>query len=626
MQANKQYSSNGVQYAMYPNPVMNITQTINGYYSHRGTNAIDDAQADSGISNGYAPCDMVCVATDYGDAYGNAMFWQSTAPVMTRSHGQQYITMMVIHDNTADAYVGLTVSQGQQLFSEGTAGNATGNHNHIEVALGQWTGTHYVASGGVTAWGTTVWMLPGNINPAEVFFVDDTTIINNGDLDWSSTSGAGSTSCNFNTDQLIEERAVATFTVDQLNARVNDPNGEICRQYNTGDSIEYHYKWVGNGHRYICWYEGSNIIMVAVNGNEEGTEPWATFGEVTESVDLVEEEGWAKYKVDEVVIRQNAYNGEIVGYASTDTVIHYAYKCVTSEHRYIVYVQDGVNYYVACSPSTERSTEWCDFYDSEPSGDTEDVTTDDIPKVTTENVKHWGIDLSEHNSSDLDVTKYDFAIIRASYGENTDAKLDHFVKKCESFNIPYGLYHYSYAISDDESDAETKYFLDLAAKYNPELGVWFDMEDADNYKSKNNVLDREHVLKWTQNFCMKAKAEGYYVGVYSSTWWFDNWLNEGIDEYDKWVAQWDSNDGDYHSDTSSRGTIHQYTSIDKDTGTSLDKNAMYVDFNHYKEDKNDTDQDTNDDDNSTNTDKTTSVLVKLIKFIIQILKKLFAKK
>ncbi len=54
MQAGKQYSSNGIQYAMYPNPIMNITQTINGYYSHRGTNAIDDAQADSGISNGYA--------------------------------------------------------------------------------------------------------------------------------------------------------------------------------------------------------------------------------------------------------------------------------------------------------------------------------------------------------------------------------------------------------------------------------------------------------------------------------------------------------------------------------------------------------------------------------------------
>ena len=35
-------------------------------------------------------------------------------------------------------------------------------------------------------------------------------------------------------------------------------------------------------------------------------------------------------------------------------------------------------------------------------------------------------------------------------------------------------------------------------------------------------------------------------------------------------------------DTSKRGTIHQYTSIDKATGIGLDKNAMYVDFDHYK--------------------------------------------
>lgn len=551
MQAGKQYSSNGVQYAMYPNPIMNITQTINGYYSHRGTNAIDDAQADSGISNGYAPCDMVCVATDYGDAYGNAMFWQSTAPVITRSHGQQYITMMVIHDNTADAYVGLTVSQGQQLFSEGTAGNATGNHNHIEVALGQWTGTHYVASGGSTAWGTTVWMLPGNINPAEVFFVDDTQILDGGGLDWATTGGSSATaSSGFSTDQLIEEHAKATFTVDGINARVNNPNSDfICRQYNTGDTVEYTHKWVGNGHRYICWWEATNLIMCAVSETEDyNSTRWATFSAIEDS--------------------------------------------------------------------------------SEKKEDTKEETKTD--EVDTSNVKHWGIDISEHNNRDLDLSKYDFVIIRASYGENTDKKLDHFVKKAEQANIPYGLYHYSYAINDEESDAETKYFLDLVKNYNPTLGLWFDMEDADDYKKKNNVLDREHVLRFTQNFCKKVKSEGYYVGIYSSTWWFENWLNEGLDDYDKWVANWGTNDGDYHSDTSTLGTIHQYTSIDKETGTNIDKNAMYVDFSNYKVEKSDSDEkkdDTVNKDTSSDTKDTTDDTIKetnsLLKMLIELIKKIF---
>ena len=108
------------------------------------------------------------------------------------------------------------------------------------------------------------------------------------------------------------------------------------------------------------------------------------------------------------------------------------------------------------------------------------------------------------------------------------------------------------------------------------------MEDADNYKKKNGVLTAERCLKSCQIFCKAVKGAGWYTGVYSSTWWFDNWLTSGLDDYDKWVAQWDANDGDYHSDTSSMGTIHQYTSVDKHSGIGLDKNAMYVDFDHYK--------------------------------------------
>lgn len=542
MQPGKQYSNNGVQYAMYPNPVMNITQTIDGYYSHKGTNAIDDAQADSGISNGYAPCDMVCVATDYGEAYGNAMFWQSTTPVITRSHGQQYITMMVIHDSTADAYTGLTVSQGQQLYSEGTAGNATGNHNHIEVALGQWTGTHYVKSGGLTAWGSEVYMMPGNINPAEVFFADDTQILNGGGLDWATTGGTVSSST-FSTDQLIEEHALATFTVDQLNARVNGPTSNwICRQYNSGDTVEYHYKWVGNGHRYVAWYEAENLIMVAVSeGEDYNSERWATFSAIGEDTNS--------------------------------------------------------------QP------------DNQPDNST--PTSDEADKS---NVKHWGIDISEHNSSDLDLSKYDFVIIRATWGTNTDKKFKEFVKKAEETNIPYGLYCYSYAIDEESSQEEIEYFLDTIKNYNPELGVWFDMEDADEYKKKMGVLDRDHCLYFCQRFCKAMKNAGYYTGIYSSTWWFTNWLNEGLDDYDKWVAQWDSNDGLYHSDTSSRGSIHQYTSIDANTGTNIDKNAMYADFDHYILKSEDKKPDNNNGD-SNNTDlKETN---NLLRMLIDLLKKIF---
>lgn len=100
------------------------------------------------------------------------------------------------------------------------------------------------------------------------------------------------------------------------------------------------------------------------------------------------------------------------------------------------------------------------------------------------NVKHWGVDISEHNAKDLDLTQWDFVIIRSSWGTNTDKLFRYFVEVCEKNKIPFGVYHYSYAIDKESSDAETQYFLDTIKGLNPPLGVWFDMEDADGYKKK----------------------------------------------------------------------------------------------------------------------------------------------
>lgn len=204
MKANKTYGN----MAMYPNEVMNITQSIWGAYSHMGANAIDDAQRDTGINNGFAPCDMVCVATDYEN--GNFMFWQSQDPVMTVAHGTTHIVLMVGHDNTANAYVGMKIKQGEQLFSEGTAGNADGNHNHIEVAIGEFTSMYVLNSYGV-------YMLPNNVNPAEVFFIDDTEIINNGGLDWHTTSS----NAPVQTPTIDQVLAVGSHVVFDDNLSVN---------------------------------------------------------------------------------------------------------------------------------------------------------------------------------------------------------------------------------------------------------------------------------------------------------------------------------------------------------------------------------------------------------------------
>lgn len=266
MKANTKYvASDGVQYAMYPNPVMNITQSINGSYSHMGTNAIDDAQQDTGISNGYAPCDMICVATDYVN--GNAMFWQSQRKVRTRKYGDCIISMMVIHDNTANAYVGMKIPQGSQLFSEGTMGMATGNHNHIEVAPCAFTRMYVLNSSGV-------YMMPNNVNPADIFFVDDTRIINGGGLNWakiptSSTSNPSVVSF----DNMEEENWAVKFKNDvPIIIHKDTSNGATIGTFVKGETQIYTHKGVGNGHRWIGWKETINGItykcVCAISGSE----------------------------------------------------------------------------------------------------------------------------------------------------------------------------------------------------------------------------------------------------------------------------------------------------------------------------------------------------------------------
>ena len=355
---------------------------------------------------------------------------------------------------------------------------------------------------------------------------------------------ASSTSSNpFDVSSLIEEHAKATFTVDCVNAHVNDPNSEfVCRQYNTGDTVEYTYKWVGNGHRYICWYEAENLIMVAVSETEDyNSTRWATIEEIE-------------------------------------------------------------------TGATETQPE--------------PVPTPDY----TSNVKMYGVDLSEHNS-DIDISQYDYAIIRATWGcadanddtSQVDKKFEYWVSECEKNDVPYGVYCYDYALDDASAKQEAEYILAQIKGKNIQMGIWFDMEDADGYKAKNNVLTKERCTNSCKIFCDVIKEAGYYTGVYTSTSWLQDYVET---DYPLWIANWGTNDGTIQSDQSEKGVMHQYTS------TPYDLDVSYHDVSYFanptKEAKPDdnTNQNTNDNSGTTTNNKTTSLLNKLLALLIKILKKM----
>lgn len=191
----------------------------------------------------------------------------------------------------------------------------------------------------------------------------------------------------------------------------------------------------------------------------------------------------------------------------------------------------------------------------------------------------YGIDISKHNGNiNLEPYKGQFVIIRVGYGHfHLDEKFERNVNECKRLGIPFGVYHYSYALNEADAEAEARGVLNVIAKYKNDIkvGVWFDMEDADGYKKKHGFkFSNSTIAPICFKFCKMIEDAGYYSGIYTSSSWLD-YVKGLNDRFDKWVANWGKNDGSQHTNTSQYGTIQQYTS------KPLDKNIMYADLSRY---------------------------------------------
>ena len=171
--------------------------------------------------------------------------------------------------------------------------------------------------------------------------------------------------------------------------------------------------------------------------------------------------------------------------------------------------------------------------------------------VNNNNVKkdvYKGIDVSIHNYKiDWEKVKkagIDFAIIRCGFGkdstEQDDDKFRYNVEECKKLSIPYGVYLYSYALNTKDAVSEAEHVLRLIKGYSPKYGIWFDMEDADGYKSRKGMPSNQTLVDICDTFCKEIKKNGYSkVGIYANLDWWNNRLNDSkLDVYDKWVAQW----------------------------------------------------------------------------------------
>ena len=198
-----------------------------------------------------------------------------------------------------------------------------------------------------------------------------------------------------------------------------------------------------------------------------------------------------------------------------------------------------------------------------------------------------GVDVSSYNGvidwNKAKASGIDFAIIRIGFGDDDtkqdDARAIANMNGCEAADVPYGVYIYSYAISEGEVDSEINHTLRMINGHYPALGVWFDMEDADGYKSRHNYNPYTHGTELT-NFCLRfvgaMQNAGYRAGVYANRDYFVNVL-----DYDRirsnclvWLAHWGISEPSMGCDMwqyTSSGTVSGIPS----TVEGVDMNMIY---------------------------------------------------
>lgn len=173
----------------------------------------------------------------------------------------------------------------------------------------------------------------------------------------------------------------------------------------------------------------------------------------------------------------------------------------------------------------------------------------------------------------------DFAIIRIGFGTGTrDNTAKRNIQELNRLGIPYGVYYFSYAYTEEMARKEAKntiaYLKEFGAE--PSYPVYFDWEgDSRDYAKKQGVTVSNDLLrKMTVAFCEEIKAAGYYPGIYTNPSYIKNYYGTEIFKtYDLWLAHWATK-------PAYEANVWQYSDQGTVAGINgrVDMNYCYVDY------------------------------------------------
>ena len=172
----------------------------------------------------------------------------------------------------------------------------------------------------------------------------------------------------------------------------------------------------------------------------------------------------------------------------------------------------------------------------------------------------------------------DFAILRITEAGNViDEHFERNYTECQKYNIPTGVYKYSYAMTIAEIQSEARKVVSVLNGRELQYPVWLDLE----YNNQRS-LGAENIHKMAEAFEKIITAAGYKFGIYCNVDWYMNVICSHLKKYDFWIARYPTNDDGWLQERlrPDFGVGWQYSSKAKIPGINgtVDRSVFYKDY------------------------------------------------
>ena len=181
-----------------------------------------------------------------------------------------------------------------------------------------------------------------------------------------------------------------------------------------------------------------------------------------------------------------------------------------------------------------------------------------------------------------------FAILRITEAGNVvDSQFENNLAGCNKYNIPVGVYKYSYAMTIAAIQREARKVVSTLNGRRIQFPVFLDLE----YNNQRS-LGSESVHKMADAFRESVEAAGYKFAIYCNVDWYENVICSHLKKYDFWIARYPANDDGWLQERlrPDFGVGWQYSSKAKIPGISgtVDRNVFYKDYSEETEKKEET--------------------------------------